>query len=186
MDDPAARDRLEAVERERIDEIARANAAVAAAQDRSYWLDRWNVDLNAVMRRRGASELRAGLRAARSLYRLLPDGWRALRKAARRAPHKLASTRQGVAEDRTRAVRAALESTGLEPRDSDVWLRAEAGLAPPLDRLDELRDRLSPGARVVLEAEDVTPARLLARSTPDWRIALYLEGDPDVYVLEPR
>jgi hypothetical protein len=65
------RRRLEALEREHVDQIARANAAVAAAQDRSYWLDRWNVDLNALMRRRGASELRALLRGARFLVRSL-------------------------------------------------------------------------------------------------------------------
>jgi hypothetical protein len=32
----------------------------------------------------------------------------------------------------------------------------------------------------------MSPAALLARCTPDWRVALYLEGNPDVYVLEPR
>jgi hypothetical protein len=183
MDDPAARDRLEALERERIEQAARTNAAVAAAQDRSYWLDRWNVDLNAVMRRRGASEARAALRAVRSVYRLLPDGWRAVRRLAGRVPAKLDSTKQVVAEDRTRAVRAALESAGMEPRDGDVWLRVGGD---GLDQLDELRERLAPGGRALLEADGVTPARLLARSTPDWRIALYLEGDPDVYVLERR
>jgi hypothetical protein len=183
MDDPAARDRLETLERERIEQAARTNAAVAAAQDRSYWLDRWNVDLNAVMRRRGASEARAALRALRSVYRLLPDGWRALKKLAGRVPEKLDSTKQAVAEDRARAVRAALESAGLEPRDGDVWLRVGAD---GLDELDGLRGRLAPGGRAVLEADGLTPGRLLARSTPDWRVALYLEGDPDVYVLERR
>lgn len=65
------RRRLEALEREHADQIARANAAVAAAQDRSYWLDRWNVDLNALMRRRGASEFRALLRGLRFVVRWL-------------------------------------------------------------------------------------------------------------------
>jgi len=64
------RARVEALERERIEEAARANAAVAAAQDRAYWLDRWHVDLNALMQRRGASEARAALRAARTAARL--------------------------------------------------------------------------------------------------------------------
>lgn len=185
MDDGAARDRLDALEREHSEQIARANAAIAAAQDRSYWLDRWNVDLNAVMRRRGASELRAGLRAVRAVYRLFPDGSRALRKLARKTPGKLAATRRVVLEDRERAVRAALERAGLEPRTGDARVRV-GGDAGGLDQLDGLRERLPPGGRVVLEAEGVTPARLLARSTPDWRVALYLEGDPDVYVLEPR
>ena len=38
------------LERELADRTARANAAVAAAEDRSYWLDRMRVDMNAVMR----------------------------------------------------------------------------------------------------------------------------------------
>ncbi|MEA2378925.1 MAG: hypothetical protein QOI45_2586 [Thermoleophilaceae bacterium] len=186
MDDGAGRDRLDALERERSEQVARANAAIAAAQDRSYWLDRWNVDLNSVMRRRGASELRAGVRALRAVYRLLPDGWRALKKAARRAPAKLASTRRGVTEDRERALRGALDGAGLGPRPGDAWLRVEGGTAAVRDQLDGVRDRLPAGARVVLEADGVTPAALLAQSTPAWRIALYLEGDPDVYVLELR
>ncbi len=44
-----------------------ANAAVAQWQDRAYWLDRWHLDLNALMRRRGASEFRAAVRAIRSI-----------------------------------------------------------------------------------------------------------------------
>ena len=44
---------------------ARANAAVAAAQERAYWLERWHLDLNALMRRPGAARVRAR-RCARS------------------------------------------------------------------------------------------------------------------------
>jgi hypothetical protein len=66
----ALRSRVERLERERVEEAARANAAIAAAQDRAYWLDRWHVDLNALMARRGASEARAALRAARTAARL--------------------------------------------------------------------------------------------------------------------
>jgi hypothetical protein len=55
------------------DELARrterANAALAAAQERVYWLDRWGLDLNALMRRRGAAELRAAVRAVRAVLR---------------------------------------------------------------------------------------------------------------------
>ena len=60
-----------AQEREHAERIKRANAALAAAQDRSYWLDRWQLDLNELMRRRGASEARAALRAPRAVYRAL-------------------------------------------------------------------------------------------------------------------
>ena len=44
---------------------AKANAAVAAAQERAYWLERWHVDLNALMRKPGAAQFRALLRAVR-------------------------------------------------------------------------------------------------------------------------
>jgi hypothetical protein len=65
----ALRDRVEQLERERHDIAARANAAVAAAQDRSYWLDRWHLDLNALMERPAAGRLRAILRGLRAPYR---------------------------------------------------------------------------------------------------------------------
>ena len=63
--------RVEQLERENAELAARANAAIAAAQDRAYWLDRWGLDLNALMRRRGASEFRAGLRGLRAVARAL-------------------------------------------------------------------------------------------------------------------
>jgi hypothetical protein len=65
------RTRVEALENELIEVQARANAAVAAAQERAYWLERWHVDLNALMRRPGARELRAALRAIRAMTRAL-------------------------------------------------------------------------------------------------------------------
>jgi hypothetical protein len=46
-----------------------ANRTVGAAQERLYWLDRWHLDLNALMQRRSASQFRGALRAARALYR---------------------------------------------------------------------------------------------------------------------
>jgi hypothetical protein len=94
MSEEELRRRLEALERERFEETARANAALAAAQDKSYWLDRWGVDLNALMRRRGAGELLTAFRAARLVLRRLGEAagalaqlpervGRARRKAAR-------------------------------------------------------------------------------------------------------
>ena len=63
------RARIEALESELIEVQARANAAVAAAQEQAYWLERWHVDLNALMRKPGAAQFRAGLRAARTVGR---------------------------------------------------------------------------------------------------------------------
>jgi hypothetical protein len=65
----ALRARVQQLEREHGDRIAAANEAIAAAQERAYWLDRWHLDLNALMMRPGAAELRAAIRAVRGLVR---------------------------------------------------------------------------------------------------------------------
>ena len=65
----ALRARVEQLERENHELQARANRAIAAAQERAYWLDRWHLDLNALMRRRGADEVRGAVRRARGVYR---------------------------------------------------------------------------------------------------------------------
>ncbi|MGO9489092.1 MAG: hypothetical protein ACLQBB_08725 [Solirubrobacteraceae bacterium] len=72
------RDRIVALEAELVEVQARANAAVAEWQERAYWLDRWHVDLNALMRKPGASEFRAALRAFRSVLRLVTRAKRRL------------------------------------------------------------------------------------------------------------
>jgi hypothetical protein len=63
----ALRTRVVQLERQ----VAAANQAVAAAQERVYWLDRWHVDLNALMRRRGAAEVREAIRLVRGAIRLV-------------------------------------------------------------------------------------------------------------------
>ena len=68
MDDLTTRNQLADLERRHTKEIARVNAALAAAQDRSYWLDRWHIDLDSLMRRPGAGAITAvvdGLRRVR-------------------------------------------------------------------------------------------------------------------------
>jgi hypothetical protein len=67
----ALRRRLAQLEAENAELAARANAAVAAAQDKAYWLDRWGLDLNGLMERKGAEELRAAVRAVRGVQRWL-------------------------------------------------------------------------------------------------------------------
>jgi hypothetical protein len=91
----ALQERVEALEQERALEIARANAALAAAQDRSYWLDRWGLDLNALMRRRGASELLTAMRAVRLIVR---NAWEAASKLAG-LPDRVVKARQKAARD---------------------------------------------------------------------------------------
>jgi hypothetical protein len=69
------RARIDQLEQELAERTAKAEAAVAAAQDRSYWLDRLRIDLNAVMRRPLARTLFQGLlgaiRGLRALKRRL-------------------------------------------------------------------------------------------------------------------
>lgn len=73
------RARVSELESELVEVQARTNAVVAHWQERAYWLDRWHLDLNALMRRRGASEFRALLRALRSVVWAAKRGMRRLR-----------------------------------------------------------------------------------------------------------
>ena len=66
------RARVDQLEHELVEQTARANAAVAAAEDRSYWLDRMRIDMNAVMRNPLA-------RALFSLGQFAGRVWRSLR-----------------------------------------------------------------------------------------------------------
>jgi hypothetical protein len=75
------RARIAALEEELVETQARANAAVAKWQERVYWLDRWHLDLNALMRRPGASEFRAGLRAFRAMGRAFRRAKRGLKRS---------------------------------------------------------------------------------------------------------
>jgi cell division septum initiation protein DivIVA len=69
------RERVAELERELAEQAGRTNAIVARTQERVYWLDRWHLDLNALMARPGAAEARALVRALRRPYR-----WLKLRK----------------------------------------------------------------------------------------------------------
>lgn len=102
---------LEAIEREHVEQLARAHAALAAAQDRSYWLERWGVDLNALMRRPGARRLRALLRWLRELRR----GQIALQRYART---RLGDLRQTAAEDELAAAADAVVASDHGVRSS--------------------------------------------------------------------
>ncbi len=84
VSDPAAenerlRRRIAQLEDELAEQAARAIAAVAAAQERSYWLDRWHLDLNATMARPWAGRARAAVRALRAPVRWARRAGRGLR-----------------------------------------------------------------------------------------------------------
>jgi hypothetical protein len=63
------RARVAALEAELVEQAARTERTVADAQERTYWLDRWHLDLNALMQRPGASEFRALVRGVRWVVR---------------------------------------------------------------------------------------------------------------------
>jgi hypothetical protein len=65
------RRRVDELEAERTELVRRTAAAVAAAEERAYWLDRWHLDLNALMARPAADRVRAAARLARAPVRAL-------------------------------------------------------------------------------------------------------------------
>jgi hypothetical protein len=73
------RARVADLEEQLAQQAARTNQIVAATQERVYWLDRWHLDLNALMARPGAAEFRAVVRFVRGLM------WRAKRLKRRLA-----------------------------------------------------------------------------------------------------
>ncbi len=92
----ALRARVAELESELAERTARANTAIAAAQDRSYWLDRFRLDLNAVMRRRSARAAWTAARLATALASHLRGGPASLRKLPTRAREILAEERDAA------------------------------------------------------------------------------------------
>jgi cell division septum initiation protein DivIVA len=62
--------RVAELERELAERTDRANAAVAAAEDRLYWLDAWRIDLDAIMARPAAQRAYAAANQLRRAKRL--------------------------------------------------------------------------------------------------------------------
>jgi hypothetical protein len=74
----ALRARVAELEQQLVEVEAWANESLGAAQERLYWLDRWHLDLNAVMARPAAGRVRAIFRFTRSVYRGLRSAKRRL------------------------------------------------------------------------------------------------------------
>ena len=140
---------------DRDDELARAHEALAAAQDKSYWLDRWHVDLNALMGRRGASELRAGLRALRAVYRALYNASDRLRRGMRGLPVHAAGVRRVLGEERARG-----ETEGRMPAAAAAGARLRASSVT--ERVGARVDRDDPSALVALQRADMLVDALAA------------------------
>jgi hypothetical protein len=62
------RAQVAALEAELVEVQSRTNTAIAKWQEQAYWLDRWHLDLNALMRRPGAVELLGAVRAMRAVW----------------------------------------------------------------------------------------------------------------------
>jgi hypothetical protein len=106
----------EAVEREQFERVARLHDALAAAQDRVYWLDRWDFDLNSAMQGPAARLLRLALKMGRGLQRVGIRARRDLRGELSEA--RASSTPPPAREPRPRAVNAAaraLIDAGVDP-----------------------------------------------------------------------
>lgn len=63
--------RIAAIEAELLELEARANRAVAEAQEKTYWLDRWRIDLNAIMERTSTQRVLAAAQRAQAIYRVV-------------------------------------------------------------------------------------------------------------------
>jgi cell division septum initiation protein DivIVA len=68
-DNARLRARVAELERQLGEQAAGANAAIAAAQDRAYWLDRARIDPDAILASRAGRAVRAAARAVRGLRR---------------------------------------------------------------------------------------------------------------------
>ena len=64
------RARVTELERELAERTRRATAAVAHAEDRLYWLDRWQIDLNRVMETRAGQTVFVAANLLRRTTRL--------------------------------------------------------------------------------------------------------------------
>ena len=95
----ALRRQIAGLEDEQAERLAAAHAALAQAQDRYYWLDRWGVDLNTVMRRKGAQRIRLALRVARAGARVAIEVKRRLPMLHDRAQRAAAGVAEAAAEE---------------------------------------------------------------------------------------
>jgi hypothetical protein len=165
----ALREQVAALEDELADRAARTNDALAAAQDRTYWLDRWHLDLNALMRRPGMVRLWKLMPLARGAYRGMRTARTSLAKAR-------LERRLGGVPDESGERRRQLDLTGLA--------NAEAG-----ERLAAVQRMTRRGEQLELSLGSDGPASrwLLEQATPAWEIVEFRPGagaeGADLYLL---
>jgi hypothetical protein len=161
------RARVAALEGEIADRAVRTNDALAAAQDRTYWLDRWHLDLNALMRRPLVARLWRLMPLARGAYR----GARSARSALKTARLE---RRLGGSPDESGERRRRLDLRGV-------------GDAGALERLNAIHRVTRRGEQLELSlSNDVSPRWVLENATPEWEIVEFRPGGTagaDLYVL---
>jgi hypothetical protein len=92
----ALRARIAELEDELEERTAAANAAVAAAQDRIFWLDRFRIDLNSLMRRSGPRTAWTVVRVAAAFAAHLKGGLDSMRRLPARVREILAEERDSA------------------------------------------------------------------------------------------
>jgi hypothetical protein len=165
------RARVAALEDEVADRAARTNDALAAAQDRTYWLDRWHLDLNALMRRPVMARLWRLMPMARGAYR----GVRNTRNALDRARLE---RRLGGSPDETGERRQRIGLAGVGEAEARERL---SGIERVTRRGEQLELRLG--------REDVSPRWVLENAAGAWEIVEFRPGaggETDLYVLRRR
>jgi hypothetical protein len=146
------RERVAALEHQLADRAARTNEALAAAQARTYWLDRWHLDLNALMRRPAMVRLWRLMPLARGAYRRARNAKTALAKAR-------LERRLGAAPDETGECRRQLNLTGLGEAEAHRRLAATGRMTRRGEQLELTLGRDGPPPRWILE-----------HATPAWEI----------------
>jgi hypothetical protein len=73
------RSRVAALEQELAEQSRRTARVVAESQEKLYWLERWGVDMDRVMARRGAEPALEAARRVRGVLRVLKRLMRRLR-----------------------------------------------------------------------------------------------------------
>jgi SAM-dependent methyltransferase len=147
-------ERAEALQRELEERTARANDAIAAAQDRTYWLDRWRLDPDALMK----------TGAGRGAYAVARGAWRAARALRRHGGRAFYELRSVPADVRAESAEE-IDHQGLPRARFARTARPAPLLASPVS--DVLFERLDDGDVRAIEASLAEADRALWETADD-------------------
>ena len=165
---PHSAERVEELERAAAERTAQAHRALAAAQDRYYWLDRWGIDLNALMRKRGAAEARAAFRGVRAVVRIGKE----MRRRSEGARAVLTAERGGPEAEAAEAPRRTISPDRLAA--SPVTDKLYAKLDPA--DVASVEERLDPAQSALWEtADEVDRRRLTLAFAADLKLERVLD-----------